>query len=92
MRENDALHASVQFYHDMDARRRKDKARLDYLDCLNDRLNERSMSDYGWKLDINHNRVALSDSNAPSLSVREAIDEHMDKAKAAKNSKSVEEK
>lgn len=60
---------------DVNAELLEDKKRLDFLDLLNARQNERYTSNYGWKIDINHNRVALTDHNFPKLSVREAIDE-----------------
>jgi hypothetical protein len=52
-----------------------DKERLDYLDSLNQKLTDKYGIKYGWKLDMNHNRVALTDSNNPPLSVRDAIDD-----------------
>jgi hypothetical protein len=52
----------------------EDAARLDYLDSLNQRLNAQQGSSYGWRLDINHNRVSLTDMHVPALTVREAID------------------
>lgn len=58
------------------AQLREDKARLDYLDCLNDKFNQRNRTIYGWKLDWNHNRISLQDSHYPAHSVREAIDTH----------------
>jgi hypothetical protein len=54
----------------------EDSARLDYLDELNRKANERANSSYGWRLDINHNRVALADCHLPGLTAREAIDAH----------------
>lgn len=52
----------------------EDKARLDWLDAINLRMNERNGSVYGWRYDINHNRAALTDHNLPALTIREAID------------------
>lgn len=51
-----------------------DAERLDFLDAMNRRKNEANATTYGWKLQENHNRIALTDSNIPALSVREAID------------------
>ncbi|ODM79105.1 hypothetical protein A6452_28845 [Bradyrhizobium elkanii] len=51
-----------------------DTDRLDWLDRVNERANQRNGSRYGWKFDINHNRAALTDCNSPALSVRVAID------------------
>lgn len=53
---------------------KKDAERLDWLDDVNRRSNERNGTTYGWKFDINHNRAALTDHNLPALSIREAID------------------
>lgn len=53
---------------------REDAARLDWLDTVNQKANERNRTVYGWKFDVNHNRAALTDHNIPALSVREAID------------------
>ena len=75
---------------EMDALR-ADKARLDFLDRCNKRLNDRYGNDYGWKLILNHNvsRLMLDDwSNSVDLhdaegshfkqpSCRNAIDEHL---------------
>lgn len=52
----------------------EDAARLDWLDAVNLRTNERNGNVYGWRYDINHNRAALSDHNLPALTIREAID------------------
>lgn len=56
-----------------------DTERLDFLDWLNKTLNEHTGSDYGWTLDVNHNRaqVWLRDNYHPKQTVREAIDEAM---------------
>jgi len=51
-----------------------DTDRLDWLDAVNHRQNVRTGSNYGWKFDLNHNRAALTDNNAPGLSIRAAID------------------
>ena len=53
----------------------EDTARLDWLDQVNTRTNDRAGTSYGWKFDINHNRAALTDHNLPALHVRAAIDE-----------------
>lgn len=52
----------------------EDAARLNWLDDVNSRTNERNGTKYGWRFDINHNRAALTDHNYPALPVREAID------------------
>lgn len=54
-----------------------DSARLDWLDEANRRANARNGTVYGWRVDVNHNRMALTDHNLPALSVRQAIDETM---------------
>jgi len=53
---------------------RKDAERLNWLDEVNRRTNERNGTVYGWKFDMNHNRAALMDHNFPALSIRAAID------------------
>lgn len=53
-----------------------DTERLDYLDQLNGKLNTKSGSNYGWRLEVNHNRVALMDHDPVKKTVREAIDGH----------------
>ena len=55
----------------------RDSERLDWLDDLNKKFNERTGTTYGWKLDWTCNRWALSDCNLPALTVREAIDAAM---------------
>lgn len=55
-------------------RLREDADRLNYLDACNTNFNRQNGTRYGWKLDRNHNRWALTDSNFPPLTVREAID------------------
>lgn len=52
-----------------------DRSRLNYLDKLNTEFNERNGTQYGWKIDWNHNRIALIDSCPMQRTVREAIDE-----------------
>lgn len=52
-----------------------DSARLDWLDHVNARTNDRNKTHYGWRFEINHNRAALSDCHFPPRSVRTAIDE-----------------
>lgn len=51
-----------------------DKARLDFLDRMNARKNGQNNTFYGWKLEENHNRIALSDHHSPAMDVRAAID------------------
>ena len=58
-----------------------DTERLDYLDALNKKLNDHYGNKYGWRLDMNFNRVSLTDSNIPPLTIREAIDEAIRRAK-----------
>jgi hypothetical protein len=58
---------------------KKDSERLDWLDKKNSAMNERCGSNYGWKFDVNHNRIALTDHNLPKHTVREAIDAAMAK-------------
>lgn len=77
---------------------REDKARLDYLDKCNHRLNSRYGTSYGWKLILNHNvnrlmldtpsgmAVDLHDTEGGSAkftSCRKAIDESMLRAAIA---------
>ncbi|WP_186200615.1 hypothetical protein [Burkholderia gladioli] len=52
----------------------EDAARLDFLDAMNARKNEKNGTRYGWRLSENHNRIALEDHAWPAVSVREAID------------------
>jgi hypothetical protein len=54
-----------------------DTSRLNWLDEVNRRANERNGTVYGWRFDINHNRAALTDHNLPALTIRQAIDEAM---------------
>ena len=54
-----------------------DTRRLDWLDEVNRRTNERIGTVYGWRFDINHNRAALMDHNSPALTIRQAIDKAM---------------
>ena len=58
------------------ARKGDDTNRLDYLDQLNGKLNQKSGSKYGWRLEVNHNRVALMEHDPMKQSVREANDSH----------------
>lgn len=60
----------------------KDIRRLNFLHLANKHMNERNRTVYGWKLEANHNRIALTDHNLPALSVRQAIDNAMDVAAA----------
>lgn len=74
----------------------EDKARLDFLDECNIRLNAKYGTSYGWKLILNHNvnrlmlghmDVDLHDtegSNAKLPSCRKAIDERMNEAHRAR--------
>jgi hypothetical protein len=55
----------------------QDTRRLDWLDKVNQRTNARNGNRYGWRYDINHNRAALTDCNAPYRAVRQAIDDAM---------------
>lgn len=58
-----------------------DSQMLDFLDEMNKQKNERNGSRYGWRLEENHNRIALTDSNFPALSVRDAIKAAMKEVK-----------
>lgn len=58
----------------------KDTLRLNWLDEVNQRSNKYNGTVYGWRYDINHNRAQLSDHHIPALSVREAIDQAMQKS------------
>lgn len=60
----------------------KDIRRLSFLHLANKHMNEHNRTVYGWRLEANHNRIALTDHNLPALSVREAIDDAMEKAAA----------
>lgn len=53
---------------------KQDKERLDLLDKCNSDFNERCGSNYGWRVDWNHNRIALVDTGIPKIDVRAAID------------------
>lgn len=53
---------------------RQDKERLDLLDKCNAEFNKACGSNYGWKVDLNHNRIALVDTGIPKTDVRTAID------------------
>jgi len=57
----------------------EDTKRLDWLDEVTRKTNERNGTVYGWRFDINHNRAALMDHNWPALSIRQAIDAAMNK-------------
>lgn len=71
----------------------KDKARLDFLDECNARLNARFGTNYGWELILNHNvnrlmmgrfAVDLSDDKANGFtSCRDAIDQAMERVAKA---------
>jgi|GEM_PF-2059712 len=61
------------------AEAQKDGERLDWLDEVNRKANERNGTVYGWRFDINHNRAALMDHNWPALSIRAAIDAAINK-------------
>ena len=53
---------------------RSDTERLDWLDAVNAKANERNGTSYGWAFDINQNRAALTDHNHPARTIRQAID------------------
>jgi hypothetical protein len=55
----------------------KDSDRVNWLDKKNAEMNARTNSNYGWKFDVNHNRIALTDCNWPNHTARQAIDEAM---------------
>ncbi|NOI16383.1 hypothetical protein [Vibrio hepatarius] len=50
---------------------------LDFLDKLNRDQNSRYNSNYGWQVDVNHNRVSLNDMGRPGRDVRTAIVDSM---------------
>lgn len=64
-----------------------DTARLDFLDQMNAAKNEFHGTRYGWKYEVNHNRIALSDHNWPPLKVREAIDQARERHAAIRKAK-----
>lgn len=55
----------------------EDKMRLDHLQKCNEIFNERAGSNYGWKVDCNHNRIAIVDTGLKGVSIRNAIDDHI---------------
>ena len=55
----------------------EDKLRLDHLQNCNEIFNKRVGSNYGWRVDWNHNRIAVVDTGLKGVSIRSAIDEHM---------------
>lgn len=55
----------------------EDTRMLDHLDKLNTEANARNGTVYGWRLETNHNRTALTDHNVPHKTVREAIRDEM---------------
>lgn len=57
----------------------EDEIRLDHLQKCNEAFNKRAGSNYGWRVDWNHNRIALIDTGASGVSVRKAIDDHVEK-------------
>lgn len=62
--------------------RLQDARRLDFLDRANHHMNQHYGTVYGWKLEANQNRIALTDHNLPALTVRQAIDSAMNEAAA----------
>ncbi|MGT9852038.1 hypothetical protein ACVSD9_25145 (plasmid) [Vibrio parahaemolyticus] len=50
---------------------------LNFLDSLNKDQNVRYNSNYGWQVDVNHNRVSLNDMGRPGRDVRTAIVDSM---------------
>lgn len=57
----------------------EDKLRLDHLQKCNEIFNKRAGSNYGWRVDWNHNRIAVVDTGVSGVSIRRAIDEHIKK-------------
>ena len=57
----------------------EDKLRLDHLQKCNEVFNKRVGSNYGWRVDWNHNRIAVVDTGLSGVSIRRAIDEHIKK-------------
>ena len=62
----------------------RDKERLDLLDECNAEFNSRCGSNYGWKVDWNHNRIALVDTGIPKTDVRTALDDFSSRAQLRK--------
>ncbi|MBD6945725.1 hypothetical protein [Vibrio parahaemolyticus] len=50
---------------------------LNFLDRLNKDQNVRYNSNYGWQVDVNHNRVSLNDMGRPGRDIRTAIVDSM---------------
>jgi len=57
----------------------EDKLRLDHLQKCNEVFNKRAGSNYGWRVEWNHNRIAVVDTGVSGVSIRRAIDEHIKK-------------
>lgn len=79
-------------------RLREDKARLDFLDACNQRLNSTYGTSYGWKMVMNHNvnrlmtghhlDVDLNDFEGfGAKSCRQAIDAEMRRVEAARRAR-----
>lgn len=68
----------------------QDKERLDLLDKCNAEFNQRMGSNYGWRVDWNHNRIALVDTGIPKTNVRTAIDKF--KARLSMDNRNKENK
>ncbi len=64
-------------FGDPDSKIPSDKDMLDFLDDLNADQNQRYKSNYGWQVDINHNRVSLNDMGPCNHRVRLAIADAM---------------
>lgn len=57
----------------------EDESRLDHLQKCNEIFNARAGSNYGWKVDWNHNRIAIVDIGVRGVTIRMAIDDHIKK-------------
>jgi len=57
----------------------EDEKRLDHLQKCNQIFNGRAGSNYGWRVDWNHNRIAILDTGLKGVTIRNAIDEHIKK-------------
>lgn len=58
-----------------------DTRRLDWLDAQNARKNKQNRTTYGWRIEENCNRIALSNCHFPAIPVRSAMDAAMDAQK-----------
>lgn len=73
------LHDENKAYAEEIKKLRKDARRLNYLDACNAEFNKKMGSNYGWKVDWNCNRIAVVDTGFAGVSVRQAIDEFIER-------------